>query len=209
MANRWDERQDAQGWRDRDRDHNWDRDADFDRRPQGDDISRNFSREEGGRDWRDEEVGQPRRSWDPANYGDLDRERGPGRDRRGPYRTDEYRNMDFARAFNTPDRREKGPHRGKGPKGYTRSDERIREDLSDRLADDDMVDASEITVSVAKGEVTLDGTVASRAERRAAEDCADECSGVTHVQNNLRVRDAGQAGPPTQTAASRARTRES
>ena len=41
-----------------------------------------------------------------------------------------------------------GPHRGRGPKGYTRSDERIREDVNDRLSDDPFVDASEIEVMV-------------------------------------------------------------
>jgi len=41
-----------------------------------------------------------------------------------------------------------GSHYGKGPKGYTRSDERIREDVCDRLSDDDEVDARDITVTV-------------------------------------------------------------
>ncbi|HEY8564790.1 MAG TPA: BON domain-containing protein [Beijerinckiaceae bacterium] len=78
-------------------------------------------------------------------------------------------------------------HRGRGPKGYRRSDERIREDVSDRLTDDPQVDASEVDVAVADGEVTLSGTVSSRFEKRRAEDVAESVSGVTHVQNNLRV----------------------
>jgi hypothetical protein len=78
-------------------------------------------------------------------------------------------------------------HRGRGPKGYQRSDERICEDISDRLTDDPVVDASEIEVRVAGSEVTLNGTVASRTEKRRAEDIAEDVSGVTHVQNNLRV----------------------
>ncbi len=84
-------------------------------------------------------------------------------------------------------------HRGRGPKGYMRSDERIREDVCDRLSDDSMVDASEVEVSVAKSEVTLTGTVGTREERRRAEDCAERVSGVTHVQNNLRVAGVGSA----------------
>lgn len=80
-------------------------------------------------------------------------------------------------------------HRGRGPRNYTRSDERIREDVSDRLADDHHLDASDIEVSVSGGEVTLHGTVDSRFAKRNAEDLADSCSGVMHVQNNLRVRD--------------------
>jgi len=82
-------------------------------------------------------------------------------------------------------------HRGRGPKGYRRSDERIREDVSDRLSDDRHIDASDIEVTVSGGEVTLSGTVASRFEKRHAEDLAERVSGVTHVQNNLRVAQRG------------------
>jgi osmotically-inducible protein OsmY len=87
------------------------------------------------------------------------------------------------------DQRE-GGHRGRGPKGYVRSDERIREDVSDALSEDFMVDASEIEVSVSGAEVTLSGSVDSRQARRRAEDCAERVLGVTHVQNNLRVKGA-------------------
>lgn len=80
-------------------------------------------------------------------------------------------------------------NRGRGPRGYTRSDDRIREDVSDRLSDDWRVDASDIEVAVAAGEVTLTGTVNNREDKRRAEDIADDCSGVKHVQNNLRVQD--------------------
>jgi hypothetical protein len=83
-------------------------------------------------------------------------------------------------------------HRGRGPRGYTRSDERIREDVSDRLADNPILDASDIEVMVSGGEVTLSGSVDSRYSKRLAEDLADEVSGVNHVQNNLRVRQTGQ-----------------
>jgi len=79
-------------------------------------------------------------------------------------------------------------HHGRGPKGYARSDDRIREDMSDRLTDDWVVDASNIEVTVSRGEVTLAGTVDSRDEKRRAEDCDDRVSGVRYVQNNLRVQ---------------------
>ena len=84
-----------------------------------------------------------------------------------------------------------GPHRGRGPRGYQRPDERILEDVSDRLTEDPHIDASEIEVRVENREVTLSGTVASRFEKRHAEDIAESASGVVHVQNNLRVREAG------------------
>lgn len=84
-------------------------------------------------------------------------------------------------------RREADQHRGHGPKGYTRSADRIREDVCDRLADDVLVDAREIDITVNNGEVTLSGTVPSRNQRRRAEAIAESVSGVVHVQNNTRV----------------------
>lgn len=89
--------------------------------------------------------------------------------------------------------RERGGHYGRGPKGYTRSDERIREDVNDRLTDNWQLDASNIDITVKDGEVTLNGTVDSRQDKRRAEDLADDCSGVKHVQNNLRVQEASRS----------------
>jgi hypothetical protein len=92
-----------------------------------------------------------------------------------------------------PGVRRAGPHRGKGPRGYVRSDARILEDVSDRLADDGQLDATDIEVKVEAGEVTLDGQVQSRDDKRRAEALAERASGVRHVQNNLRVRSAKAA----------------
>ena len=78
-------------------------------------------------------------------------------------------------------------HRGKGPQGYTRSKERILEDANERLMHDSSIDASKITVSCEDDEITLSGTVDSRAAKRRAEDIVEDVSGVKHVQNNLRV----------------------
>ncbi len=80
-------------------------------------------------------------------------------------------------------------YRGRGPSGYTRSDERIMEDACDALTEDWGVDARQISVAVNDGEVTLDGTVPSREQKRRAEDCVDDLSGVRNVQNNLRVQE--------------------
>jgi osmotically-inducible protein OsmY len=85
-------------------------------------------------------------------------------------------------------RRKMDQYRGKGPKGYIRTDERIREDVNDRLSDDPMLDASDIEVTVASGEVTLNGLITTRQDKRRAEDLAEAVSGVQHVQNNLRVK---------------------
>lgn len=83
-----------------------------------------------------------------------------------------------------------GRHRGVGPKGYVRSDDRIRELVCDDLMDDPWLDASRIEVAVKDGEVTLSGSVDSRDARRLAEDLAEHAGGVKHVQNNLRVEAA-------------------
>lgn len=80
-----------------------------------------------------------------------------------------------------------GEHRGKGPKGYQRSDERIREDVCDRLYQDGRVDASEIDVKVEGNEVVLSGSVRSREEKRRAEDLVENIMGVRHVENRIRV----------------------
>ncbi|MBF9234319.1 BON domain-containing protein [Microvirga alba] len=92
------------------------------------------------------------------------------------------------------DMRGGGGHRGRGPKGYQRSDARILEDVNDRLTDDPNIDATEIEVTVLNCEVTLAGTVNSRFEKRHAEDIADSVSGVRHVQNNLRLKQYAEGG---------------
>jgi osmotically-inducible protein OsmY len=75
---------------------------------------------------------------------------------------------------------------GRGPRGYQRSDNRIHEDVCDRLTYSD-VDAENIEVTVANGEVTLSGSVRDRWDKRRAEDVAEEVSGVRDVRNNIRV----------------------
>lgn len=44
------------------------------------------------------------------------------------------------------------------------------------------------------GEVTLKGTVDSRTAKRRAEDIAESVSGVTNVENRLRVRQGMRTG---------------
>jgi len=81
-----------------------------------------------------------------------------------------------------------GRFTGRGPRGYTRSDERIREDVCDALTWDPDIDASEVTVSVSSGEVTLAGEVEDRPAKRYAEDLIDDVAGVKDVHNQLRAR---------------------
>lgn len=131
---------------------------------------RAYERAYGGvRRGRDDRDDHDRGFWDRAGdevaswFGDRDAER-----RRD---TDEARN-----------------HRGRGPKGYTRSDERINDEVHHRLTDDSWLDASDIEVSVKDGEVTLSGHVEDRFAKHRAEHCVEDVLGVKHVQNNLRIQ---------------------
>jgi osmotically-inducible protein OsmY len=83
---------------------------------------------------------------------------------------------------------------GRGPKNYQRSDQRIQEDICDRLTSDPDVDASEIQVEVRNGEVTLEGTVEDRRMKRRAEDCIEDVSGVSQVHNRLRIGSQQEQG---------------
>jgi hypothetical protein len=119
-----------------------------------------------------EEWGQQHLPRD-GNDGPL---RGP-RERGGYWRQYEAARYEAARSH----------YIGRGPKGYKRSDDRIREEICDRMTEDPLLDASEIEVNVNDGEVTLSGSVMSRDQKRRAEDVAERISGVRDVTNQLRV----------------------
>lgn len=86
-----------------------------------------------------------------------------------------------------------GHHRGVGSRTYQRSDERIREDVSEALTDDHHVNAADVEVSVRDGVVTLSGSVPDRAQKRQAREVADSVRGVKDVRNDLQIRSSGQA----------------
>lgn len=77
---------------------------------------------------------------------------------------------------------------GRGPKGWQRNDARIEDDVCEALTRAPHIDATDIEVKVAGGEVTLSGDVDSRNTKRAAEDLVERCHGVRDVHNSLRVR---------------------
>lgn len=83
--------------------------------------------------------------------------------------------------------RGRGEFSGRGPRGYRRSDERIKEDVCQCLTDDEHIDASNIEVAVADREVTLTGSVSSRWQKRHAEDIIENLPGVRDVINSIRV----------------------
>lgn len=76
---------------------------------------------------------------------------------------------------------------GRGPKNYSRSDERVKEDICDELSSDPECDAEDIEIEVKDGMVSLSGTVPSRKMKHRAEDIADAARGVKDVDNRIRV----------------------
>jgi len=87
-----------------------------------------------------------------------------------------------------------GRYTGKGPKGYQRSDDRIREDVCELLTQHGEIDASDIEVKVMNGEVTLSGNVDDRRTKRMVEESLDRVSGVKDVHNQLKIKGRGDMG---------------
>lgn len=128
---------------------------------------------------------------------DREREGSPHEDRRNRYAeweqpgTQRYRG-DLGNMISSPaaSRMQDGiyeGHRGKGPRNYKRSDERIREIVCDLLCDDPYLDASDIEVEVKDGAVILTGSVEDRFAKRLAEDLAQNVTGVVNVENKIHV----------------------
>lgn len=113
----------------------------------------------------------------------------------GNYRDSDYGGDEYRRHFRGGSSSGSSDHdidegnRGKGPRGYKRSDARIQDDVCDALTNDRYLDATDIEVAVQDGEVTLSGFVAGRRFRRDAEAIVEHVVGVKYVQNNLRIGD--------------------
>jgi osmotically-inducible protein OsmY len=75
----------------------------------------------------------------------------------------------------------------RGPKGYKRTDARIREELCEGLTQRDDIDASDVSIDVLNGHVTLMGTVPVRQMKYRIEDFAADCTGVVEVDNQIRM----------------------
>lgn len=85
-----------------------------------------------------------------------------------------------------------GPHRGKGPKNFTRSDERLKEHVNELLMEHDEIDATHVDVEVKNGEVSVTGTVEDRQQRRAIEDLVECMAGVKDVHISIKIADRDQ-----------------
>jgi hypothetical protein len=90
-----------------------------------------------------------------------------------------------ARWVNQP---RQGAFAGRGPRNYKRSDERIREDVNERLTRHPELDAVDVDVRVSNCQVVLMGVVEDRRAKRLAEDIAEDVWGVDDVRNELKVR---------------------
>lgn len=130
----------------------------------------------------------------PASYGDE--EGGYYGDR--PVWEDEP-DMSFDTAERGSDNRglqswRDGGSRRIDPKGYVRSDERVREIVCEYLAHSGL-DVSDVSVSVAQGCVTLEGTAPDRRTKHRIEDSVDACAGVRDVDNRIRIagRETGRS----------------
>lgn len=79
----------------------------------------------------------------------------------------------------------------RGPKGYHRSDERIKEDICERLMQREHIDAGDVTVEVKESRVTLEGQVPERRMKHEIEDIVDSVMGVQDVDNRIHVERQG------------------
>jgi len=114
------------------------------------------------------------RSLNDADSYEFSGESEYSRDRSDPYEMVDFlldRGLDF---------------RGRGPKGFIYSDERIREEVCEILLRDPYIDASEIEVDVSEGRVYLRGLVNSRQTKRLAEIAVENLPGVKDVFNLLQ-----------------------
>ena len=96
-------------------------------------------------------------------------------------------------------------YRGVGPKGYRRSDPRVREHVCDQLLLDPYLDASRIVVRVANGRVVLTGSVPNERMRASAVAVASNAAAGA-VDDKLQV--AAPAQRPSRVTAARSRSRK-
>lgn len=94
---------------------------------------------------------------------------------------------------------------GRPPRSYRRPDERILDDVHQRIATSG-VDADEVEIEVSNGVVTVSGRVPRRFDKRVIEELAEQVFGVQEVQNHLRlargVDEGGARSPGVSTGSS-------
>ena len=151
---------------------------------------------------RSRDFGPYQRSYDNPNYQPSSESSYPYDRRMGQYSEDysSQRGNEY-----------QGSHRGKGFKGWKRSDDSIYEEIGRILEQRADIDPSDVEVKVRNGEVTLEGTVPDRMTKRRMEEALDMVSGITDIQNRVRIQSqsnkGGQDGENRQSQSSQASQR--
>lgn len=102
-----------------------------------------------------------------------------------------------------------GPHQGRGPQGWRRSDQRVREDVCERLSEDRLIDARGIEVEVRDGVVTLGGEAYGASDPTRASQIARAVHGVKDVRLELSVKPRAGGSLPRQPGEDEGRTDKS
>lgn len=76
---------------------------------------------------------------------------------------------------------------GVGPRGYKRSDLKLKEEAMSILQQDPILDSSDIYLEVSNNVLYLTGLVDSRRDKKRAEVLIEDIFGVEDVQNQLRI----------------------
>jgi hypothetical protein len=92
---------------------------------------------------------------------------------------------------------------GVGPKGWTLSDKKLKEKVSEVLLHSHDVDPSGLEVTVEDSIVYLKGAIRSKGMRNVAEDLVASIPGVEDVFTELTINDSYQLSPKAYDEASR------
>ncbi len=162
----------------------------------GGDVSRGREGASSGRGFPGSDFGPPQRHPEHRYFGnEVDRGSSRGGSGYGSHGTD----LGMGARDQIADR---GPHYGKGPKGYKRSDARIHDDVCEAIAHQGHIDASDVEVKVTDGIVTLSGTVLHRHDKKGLEHIVEHTRGVDEVHNEIRLkrneRNERNESPPRQ-----------
>lgn len=181
-------------FRDEDRERSWGRgrrEGDFDRESRAEYLRGDYEREERNRGHDRDYDREGERRYGTEGRGrendEFTRNLGGGMGSYSGRRDWESRGYGGGTGTSWERERTTGRFAGRGPKNYNRSDERIYDDVCDRLTRDPDVDASEIEVEVHDREVTLKGSVGDRDQKHRAEDVAERAGGVRDVHNHIKV----------------------
>jgi|GEM_PF-3629468 len=81
----------------------------------------------------------------------------------------------------------KGQFAGTTPKNFKRSDERIYDDICQKLSQEGHFDVSDVEIKVESGEVSLEGNIENRSDKHRIEMLVDSIMGVKDITNNLKI----------------------